>query len=379
MRRRDLLKAIPLLMTPALARADTLPLRFIPNANLTSLDPIWTTALVAQAHGYLVYDTLYGIDASNKLQPQMCAGHDVSADELTWTFTLRDGLAFHDGEKVLAKDCVMSLKRWASRNSFGQQLTRVANEIVALDDRRFQIRLKKPFRQMLYGLGARSCFMMPERMAKTPASEQVKETIGSGPFRFLPGEWVSGARAGYARFDGYVPRQEPPSFYAGGKVAHFERVEWIVQPDSATAAAALQKGEVDWVEQPLIDLCPMLRTVARRAGRGERSLRMAADHRAQSPDHAVRQSEAAARAAAGARPESLCHGGDRRAGRTRPRAGRLFRRRPTDGDARRARGADPAARYSSGEATGGRGRISRRTGRVAVGQRSAGLQRRCLR
>jgi peptide/nickel transport system substrate-binding protein len=260
MRRRELLKAIPLLMTPALARADTLPLRFIPNANLTSLDPIWTTALVAQAHGYLVYDTLYGIDASNLLQPQMCAGHDVSTDELTWTFTLRDGLAFHDGEKVLAKDCVMSLKRWASRDSFGQQLTRVANEIVALDDRRFQIRLKKPFRQMLYGFGARSCFMMPERMAKTPASEQVKETIGSGPFRFLPGEWVSGARAGYSRFDGYVPRQEPPSFYAGGKVAHFERIEWIVQPDSATAAAALQKGEVDWVEQPLIDLCPMLRT-----------------------------------------------------------------------------------------------------------------------
>ena len=260
MRRRDLLKAVPLLMTPALARADTLPLRFIPNANLTSLDPIWTTALVAQAHGYLVYDTLYGIDASSNLQPQMCAGHEVSADELTWTFTLRDGLVFHDGEKVLAKDCVMSLKRWASRDSFGQQLTRVANEIVGLDDKRFQIRLKKPFRQMLYGLGARSCFMMPERMAKTPASEQVKETVGSGPFRFLPGEWVSGAHAGYSRFDGYVPRQEPPSFYAGGKVAHFERVEWIVQPDSATAAAALQQGEVDWIEQPLIDLCPMLRT-----------------------------------------------------------------------------------------------------------------------
>jgi peptide/nickel transport system substrate-binding protein len=102
--------------------------------------------------------------------------------------------------------------------------------------------------------------MMPERMAKTPSSEQVKETIGSGPFRFLPDEWISGAHAGYARFDGYVPRQEAPSFYAGGKAVHFERVEWLVQPDSATAAAALQKGEVDWVEQPLIDLCPMLRT-----------------------------------------------------------------------------------------------------------------------
>lgn len=259
MRRRDLLKATPLLMAPALARAGTQPLRFIPNANLSSLDPIWTTALVAIAHGYLIYDTLYGIDATGKLRPQMCAGHDVSADELTWTFTLRDGLLFHDNEKVLARDCVMSLRRWGTRDSFGQQMMAAANDITVMDDKRFQIRLEKPFRQMLYGLGARSCFMMPERMAKTPSSEQVKETIGSGPFRFLPGEWNSGAHAGYARFDGYVPRQEPPSFYAGGKVAHFERVEWIVQPDSATAAAALQTGEVDWVEQPLIDLCPMLR------------------------------------------------------------------------------------------------------------------------
>ena len=260
MRRRDLLKATPLLMTPALARADTQPLRFIPDANLSTLDPIWTTALIAQAHGYLIYDTLYGIDAAGKLRPQMCSGHDVSADELTWTFMLRDGLVFHDGEKVLARDCVMSLRRWATRDSFGQQLAAAANDIAVVDDRRFQIRLKKPFRQMLYGFGARNCFMMPERMAKTPASEQVKEAVGSGPFRFLPDEWVSGARAGYARFDGYVPRQEAPSFYAGGKVAHFERIEWIVQPDSATAAAALQKGEVDWVEQPLIDLCPMLKT-----------------------------------------------------------------------------------------------------------------------
>lgn len=259
MRRRDILKATPLLMTPSLARAAARPLRFIPNANLSSLDPVWTTALVAQAHGYLIYDTLYGIHGNGELRPQMCAGHEVSTDELTWTFTLRDGLVFHDGEKVLTRDCVTSLRRWATRDSFGQQIMATANEVAVMDDKRFQIRLKKPFRQMLFGLGARNCFMMPERMAKTPSSEQTKETIGSGPFRFLPGEWISGAHAGYAKFDGYVPRQEPPSFYAGGKVANFERVEWIVQPDSATAAAALQKGEVDWIEQPLIDLCPLLR------------------------------------------------------------------------------------------------------------------------
>lgn len=259
MRRRDLLKSAPLLMAPALARADTRPMRFVPNANLSSIDPIWTTALVAQIHGFLSFDMLYGMDATGHIRPQMCAGHELSADELTWTFTLRDGLLFHDNEQVLARDCVTSVRRWSVRDSFGQQLAAAANEIAVLDDRRFRMRLNKPFRQMLYGLGARNCFVMPERLALTPASEQIKEGIGSGPFRFLPGEQVSGARAAYARFDKYVPRQEPPSLYAGGKKAHFGRVEWIVQPDAATAAAALQTGEVDWVEQPLIDLCPMLR------------------------------------------------------------------------------------------------------------------------
>ena len=259
MYRRDLLKATPLLMAPAIARADAKPLRFIPNANLTSIDPISTTALVAAEHGFLVFDTLYGINDSGDVRPQMCAGHEVSSDRLTWIFTLRDGLAFHDGEKVLARDCVSSIRRWGSRDSFGQAMMASTEELSALDDRRFQFRLRKPFNQMLYGLGARNCFIMPDRMAQTPGTQQVKEAIGSGPYRFVPDEWVSGARAGYARFDRYVPRQEPASFYAGGKLAKFAKIDWIVQPDAATAAAALQKGEVEWVEQPLIDLVPMLR------------------------------------------------------------------------------------------------------------------------
>ena len=167
-------------MTPALARAETRPLRFIPNANLSAIDPIWTTALVAQEHGYLVFDTLYGIDETAQLRPQMCAGHELSDDQLTWTFTLRDGLMFHDGEKVLAKDCIMSLRRWGSRDSFGQVLMAATNEIVTIDDRRFQIRLKKPFSQMLYGLGARNCFMMPERMAKTPAPSRSRKPSDRG-------------------------------------------------------------------------------------------------------------------------------------------------------------------------------------------------------
>ena len=265
MRRRDVLSGAAsaalagTLARPAIAQGDLRVLRFVPQANLANPDPVWTTATVAINHGYMVFDTLYGIDDTVTSQPQMCAGHEVTPDERTWTFTLRDGLLFHDNEPVRAIDCTTSLRRWSVKDPFGQQLALLTDEMQPLDDKRFQIRLKQPFRQMLYALGARNCFMMPERMAKTPASEQIKEYVGSGPYRFLTDEWVSGARAAWARFQKYVPRSEVPSYFAGGKVVHFDRVEWIVQPDPATAAAALQTGEVDWLELPLIDLVPMLK------------------------------------------------------------------------------------------------------------------------
>ena len=264
MRRRDLMKATPFLAAPALAApaisAGQKPLRFVPQANLSAIDPVWTTATVAVNHALMVYDTLYGRDDAGEMRPQMCEGHEVSADELTWTFALRDGLIFHDNEKVVARDCVASILRWAARDSFGQQIVTMTDEMRALDDRRFAIRLKKPFRLMLFGLGARYCFVMPERVARTSAQEQLKDPTGSGPFRFVRNEWVSGAQAVYTRFDGYKARDEKPSYFAGGKRVNFERVEWVVQPDPSTAATALQKGEVDWVEVPLIDLIPMLRT-----------------------------------------------------------------------------------------------------------------------
>ena len=250
------------LARPAIAQGAAKTLRFVPQANLANPDPVWTTATVAINHGYMVFDTLYGIDDAVEAQPQMCAGHEVSSDGLTWTFTLRDGLRFHDKEKVRAVDCTTSITRWAAKDPFGQQLASLTEEMKPLDDNRFSIRLKKPFSQMLYALGARNCFMMPERMAKTPASEQIKEYVGSGPYRFLPKEWVSGARAAWEKFEDYAPRGEKPSYFSGGKVVHVDRVEWIVQPDPSTAAAALQTGEVDWVELPLIDLLPMLKQSA---------------------------------------------------------------------------------------------------------------------
>src|SRR5690242_14171055 len=150
---------------PALAQgASGKVLKFVPQADLANPDPIWTTATVAINHGYMVWDTLYGINNALEGQPQMCAGHDISSDELTWTFTLRDGLKFTDGEPVRAVDCTTSISRWAGKNPFGQTLVALTDEMKPLDDKRFQIRLKKRFRQMTYALGSQNCFIMPERM-----------------------------------------------------------------------------------------------------------------------------------------------------------------------------------------------------------------------
>jgi len=260
LRRRHLLAltGASALAKPALAQAAA-PLRFVPSANLFSLDPLWSAALVSYHYGYMVYDQLYGLDASFVPQPQMVEAHETSADGLTWRFLLREGLRFHDGEPVRGADCVASIRRWSQRDPFGQYLAANLVEMRATEDRRFEIQLKAPFPLLTHGLGSTACFIMPERVASTSAFTQITEYVGSGPFRFLRDEWVSGSRAAFARFPGYVPRQESPAYWSGGKRVLLDRVEWAVIPDFATAALALQQGEVDWLERPLLDLVPRLR------------------------------------------------------------------------------------------------------------------------
>ncbi|WP_158742882.1 ABC transporter substrate-binding protein [Acidisphaera sp. L21] len=248
------------LARPALAQsASSRVLRFVPQAAYSVPDPVWTTAIVVITHSLMVYDTLYGVDIDLAPQPQMCAGSTVSPDGLVWDFTLRDGLLFHDGTPVRGVDVAQSIRRWGQRDTFGQQLLALTAEITAPSDLTFRIRLTAPFPRMLYALGASSCFIMPERVAKTSAGEAIKDFTGSGPFKFLQNEWVAGVRAVYARFEGYKPRAAPPNFLAGGKIAHFDRVEWVTQPDPGTAASALRAGEIDWIDQPLFDLVPSLK------------------------------------------------------------------------------------------------------------------------
>ena len=237
-------------------------LRYVPQADLTVIDPVMTTAYITRYHATMVWDQLYGIDSKLQPQPQMVAGHTVEDDGRLWTFTLRDNLRFHDGEPVRGRDCVASIKRWAARDPMGQALLARVAEMGAPDDRRFTIRLTRPFSLVLNCLskiGPPTLVVMPERLANTDPFQSIKDVVGSGPYRFVASERVVGSKVVYVRNADYVPRPDgTPDWLAGPKIVNFDRVEWTVMPDPATAAAALKNGEVDWWENPPNDLLPML-------------------------------------------------------------------------------------------------------------------------
>lgn len=262
-RRRAILPlaAAAVLPMPALGqdmRARTL--RLVPSTDLVSLDPVLSTALVAVQHGYHVFDTLYGVDGQMRAQPQMAEGHTVSADGRAWTIRLREGLRFHDGEPVRSRDCAASLERWARRDTFGRVYMLAVDGYETPDDRTLVIKLKRPFPRLAEAIGkphSQPAFIMPERIARAAGDNAITEIIGSGPYRFLRDEWSSGHLIAYAKFDAYRPRSEAPDWTSGGKVAHFERVEWRVIADKSTAVAALVQGEVDWMESLPADLEPI--------------------------------------------------------------------------------------------------------------------------
>lgn len=225
------------------------------------LDPITTNAYITRNHGYLVYDTLFSLDAAFNPQPQMVKSWTVSDDKLTYEFTLRDGLAFHDGSAVTAEDCVASLQRWAKRDLIGRRLVGAMKDMTALDAKTIRIALKEPFGQMLQALSKPSSFVpfiMPKRIADTPPDQNIAEVIGSGPFKFVAGEFQPGVKVVYERNAAYVPRSEAPNGTAGGKVAKVDRIEWISFPDMQASVNALKKGEIDLIENMTADIKPTL-------------------------------------------------------------------------------------------------------------------------
>jgi peptide/nickel transport system substrate-binding protein len=253
--------ALPRVAGAQPARARTL--RFVPHANLTVLDPIWTTAYVTRNFGLMVHDTLFGVDANFEPRPQLAEGIAFEEGGRVATVTLRADIRFHDNERILARDAVASLRRWARRSPMGQYLDTLTDELVALDDRRLRYRLKRPFPMLTAALGSINAplpFIMPERLAATDPFQQIREVVGAGPFRFLAGEFNSGSLAAFERFAAYQPTPAAgQGLLAGPKVAHFDRVEWHIITDAATAAAAVQAGEIDWFENPPPEILQLLR------------------------------------------------------------------------------------------------------------------------
>jgi peptide/nickel transport system substrate-binding protein len=230
------------------------------HSDLRVIDPGLTTAYITRDHGYMVYDTLLATDSSFKIQPQM-AEWKVSDDKLTYTFTLRDGLKWHDGAPVTAEDCVASLKRWGKNDGMGQKLMDFTASLEATDAKTITLKLKEPYGLVLESIGKPSSlvpFMMPKRLAETPPGKAIAEQVGSGPFKFVQAEFQPGVKAVYEKNADYVPRKEAPSWTSGGKVVKVDRVQWLTMPDAQTAVNALQSGDIDFMENPSFDLLPVL-------------------------------------------------------------------------------------------------------------------------
>ena len=247
------------LASPAIAQPKVL--KFIPISDLTGLDPIWTTSTAVRNHGYLVYDTLFSVDSNYAVRPQMAESFSMADNAMAVTIRLRDGLVFHDGAPVLARDCAASIRRWAARDGLGQVLLTLLEELSTPDDRTIRFRLKRPAPWLIASLGQLNSpapFMMPEHIALTDPNTRITSTVGSGPFRFLADEWVQGSHVAYAKFTGYQSRPEPSNGTAGGKNVHVDRVEWNIVPDVSTAVSALQTGGADWLETAPADLIPVV-------------------------------------------------------------------------------------------------------------------------
>lgn len=248
-----------LLASPAFAQTKTI--KAVMHSDLKVLDPIWTTANIVRNHGYMVWDTLFAMDEKLVARPQMVDTFSLSPDKLTYTFTLRDGLKWHDGKPVTSEDCIASLKRWGARDTLGLKLLSFVAGFEPVDDRTFRIVLKEPYGLVIDSLakpGGSTPLMMPKRIAETDPAKQISEFVGSGPFIFKADEWKPGEKTVYVKNPDYKPRAEPASGLAGGKVAKVDRVEWLAIPDHQTAVNALLAGEIDYVSAVPPELLPVL-------------------------------------------------------------------------------------------------------------------------
>ena len=252
---------VPLIGT-SWAQAPSKILRVAPSTDVQELDPTRGRNLISRIYSQMVFETLFALDHSLSPRPMMVDRETVSADRLTYTFTLRSGLKFHDGSPVTTDDVIASLHRWLDGTTIGAVLKDRIASLSAVDDLTFTLVVKEPFSLvefMLAGPGAPIPAIMREKDATRPENEPMTEPIGSGPFRYLASERVSGHRVVFDRNPDYAVRSEPTDGLAGARIVKVDRVEWTILPDNTTTAAALANGEIDFWEGIAPDLVPYLR------------------------------------------------------------------------------------------------------------------------
>ena len=191
------------------AAAETKVLRVVPHADLTLLDPVFSSIVITREYGLMVYEELFAWDSKLQPQPQMVASWTTSPDALTWRFTLRDGLKFHDGQPVTSADVVPSLKRWMGRDLVGIKLAAALASLDAVDAKSFEIKLKKPYPALLFSLGSaigQIPVIMRAKDLEGDPTKPITTAIGSGPYRFNRDARVSGALTVFDRNPDYVPR-----------------------------------------------------------------------------------------------------------------------------------------------------------------------------
>ncbi|WP_138473401.1 ABC transporter substrate-binding protein [Poseidonocella sp. HB161398] len=258
--RSGLAAATAVTMTTVLPAFAETTITAVMHSGLRVLDPVITTAHITRDNAFMIFDTLVAQDADFVVQPQM-ANFEVSEDGLTYSFTLRDGLKWHDGGDVTPADCIASIKRWMQRDGGGQMINARMESLEATGDKSFELKLAEPFPYTLEAMAKPSglaLFMMPERLANTPANEPIPEMIGSGPFKFVQDEFQPGVKVVYEKNEDYIPAPGPQSWFAGAKDVKVDRVEWVTMPDAQTSLNALMNGEIDFLEQVPVDLLPLL-------------------------------------------------------------------------------------------------------------------------
>ena len=227
----------------------------VPASDISFLDPSPSGILPDFYHGMLAFDHLFGMDADGVPQPQMVDEWSVSADGLDWSFTLRDDLNFHDGSPVTTNEVVCSLERnFKGRSVLGKLLAVDLDRMEKADDKTFSIHLTDTFGLVLDTLaenavGSAIIYTMNDCVVDPLEAADVK--IGNGPMIFV--EWNPGADALYRRNEEYVPRSEPVSDYAGGKIMYIDELKYQIIPDRNTRAIALETGLVDMIDFPLED------------------------------------------------------------------------------------------------------------------------------